>query len=31
MAWSTGGFKLLVRAKDQPAAQQVLEPSEEQT
>jgi hypothetical protein len=31
MAWSTGGFKLLVRAEDEPAAQQVLEPSGEQT
>jgi hypothetical protein len=31
MAGSSGGFKLLVRAEDQPAAQQVLEPSEERT
>ena len=29
MAWSTGGFKLLVRAEDEAAAQQVLEPGEE--
>lgn len=31
IAWSSGGFKLLVRAEDEATAQQVLEPSEEQT
>ncbi len=31
MAWSSGGFKLLVRADDEAEAQQVLEPSDEKT
>ncbi len=30
MAWSSGGFKLFVRADDVAEAQQVLEPSDEQ-